>query len=862
MNDFSRLQRALLAEDYPTELEIPFADEACEMLRRAIVAARLTPQAVGPGDLAGLVRHVLCRAQAVTADAGFFLAVPRKTPWPDDRLWRESGVTVVAADERRARIRIEQSWSVPWLADSDRFDPLRDSFAGVNRRCGWPSLPRLPLDPALEFGLKLDFPGYQGPGQRQAIRAAFFLPPGGTLVANLPTGTGKSLVAWAPALLSPKGSLTIMIVPTTALALDQERQLRERFPEIPLPRELALYSGMPVEAREAVLERLLSGTQPIVICSPETLMGTLSRRTFEAASTGTLKYLVIDEAHMVTQWGNDFRPEFQAIAGMRRALRKSCPAGKAFRTLLLSATLTADCFDVLRRLFAEDEFEAVQAVALRPEPEYWLSPSVDAAERQGKVEALARVLPRPFLLYVTSPNDADLWLKRLRSMGILRSACVHGRTSAPDREAVVDRWRSGEIDVVVATSAFGLGMDKANVRAIVHACIPESVDRFYQEVGRAGRDGRAAVSFLLPCDATDRNLAENLSKECVITLEKGFDRWSAMIEDATREPDGLWRLDLNARTPSVHQDSDANVAWNLLTLILMNRVGMLRLGAKPPPTVERQEGEAESHFEARLQAEIRRHSTSAYVSDLVDEHRDPSMWEKHVAPVRGQMYEAGRTAWKHVEELCQGRIELGQLLAKVYAIKHPEFPAEVEPTCSGCPGCRGRDERPPFSYPQPQPLRQIGHRNAAELKRVLNIQGDLLLVRCDTDGIRDKRVRSLWLLAKLLVERGIDELAIPNAWKCGSDWEQIRLSSPLRFVVGSSLTGPVEIGPEPKLPRATFLLDQSTTVVPHSLVALDRPLHLLFLPANAIEEGPEGRPFFDRNSAVSEAFVRERLCAS
>lgn len=861
MNDFARLRRSLLELDNLTDLDIPFTDEACEALRRAILAARLTPGAVGAGDLAGLTRHVLCRAQTETNDADYFLTVPRTAPWPDDRLWHESYVKVMAADKTRVRVCIDRPWSAPWLADSDRFDPLKDSFDAVDRRRGWPSLPKLPLDPALEFGLGLGFPGYQGPGQRQAIRAAFFISPGGTLVANLPTGTGKSLVAWAPALLAPAGSLTIMIVPTTALALDQERQLRERFSKRNLPREFALYSGMPTETRDAIFERLRSATQPIVICSPETLLGSLSRRAFEAASAGILKYLVIDEVHMVTQWGNDFRPEFQAIAGMRRALRKRCPEGKAFRTLLLSATLTADCFNVLRRLFADEEFEAVQAVALRPEPEYWLSPSANPTERKEKVEALARVLPRPFLLYVTRPEDADFWLERLRAMEIRRSACVHGRTPGPDREAVVDKWRSGDVDVVVATSAFGLGMDKANVRAIVHACMPESVDRFYQEVGRAGRDGRAAVSFLLPCDAADRRLAQELGSERLISLDKAFDRWSAMISVATRDADGLWRLDLNARLPSIHQDSDANVAWNLLTLILMNRVGMLRLGASPPPTVERRIGEEDSQFEARLQVENRRHFTSAFVSDLLDGHRNRSVWETRVAPVRKEMYAAGRIAWEYVVELCQGRIELGQLLSKVYAIDDPDFPAEVAPNCSGCPGCRDRLERPPFSYPQPQPLRWIAAGGAAELKRVLDVQGDLLVVRCDAEVSHDKRERMMWMLLKRLVERGIDEIAVPEEWKRASDWKRIHEYSPRRFVIGSPLAGPLDSGPELELPRATFLFNHPTPVVPYSLIGLDRPLHLLFLPSNAVEEGPGRRPFFDRNRAVSEAFVRERLRA-
>src|SRR5262249_37091367 len=150
--------------------------------------------------------------------------------------------------------------------------------------------------------------------------------------------------------------------------------------------------------------------------------------------------------------------------------------------------------------FAEDHYEEVHGVALRPEPEYWASQAENEQEREGRVRELVRVVPRPFLIYVTTPQDAARWDDNVAKMGINRRGCVHGDTPPDEREIVINKWRAGDIDCVIATSAFGLGMDKSDIRAVIHACIPESIDRFYQEVGRAGRDGLAAVSFLISCE--------------------------------------------------------------------------------------------------------------------------------------------------------------------------------------------------------------------------------------------------------------------------------------------------------------------------------------------------------------------------
>src|SRR5262249_52211360 len=196
----------------------------------------------------------------------------------------------------------------------------------------------------------------------------------------------------------------------------------------------------------------------------------------------------------------------------------------------------------------------------------WGAEAPDPATQERWVREAVRRLPRPLLLYVSRRKHAEDWAARLRDEEqIFRLGFVHGGSG--DREGVVEKWRRNQLDIVVATSAFGLGMDKGDVRAVIHACVPETADRFYQEVGRGGRDGRASLSLAVYTDA-DLADAAQLNRERIITAKRGLERWEAMRATAVDVPgrDGVYRVDLRARPSDVASDSEANLAWNLRTL--------------------------------------------------------------------------------------------------------------------------------------------------------------------------------------------------------------------------------------------------------------------------------------------------------
>jgi hypothetical protein len=527
----------------------------------------------------------------------------------------------------------------------------------------------------------LGFETYQSETQRQALRTVLAAPPGGTVVIDLPTGSGKTLCGLLPALLpGPDGlpGVTPFIVPTVALALDLERRARRQDE----PDYRAAYR--PEEGESARLVRLRSerGLQGPVFVSPESLAGSLRPALREAARAGLIRAVIVDEAHMVAAWGDEFRPAFQQIAVVRRELLKlATAAGKpAFVTVLMSATLTEHRLRHLRELFAGTEpMHTAHAVRLRPEPAYWVAEAANEDDRHAWLMEAVRHLPRPLILYTVKRFHAERWHRRLLDAGFLRVGLLHGGTEVDRRRELLRAWDADEIDIMVATSAFGLGVDKQDVRAVLHAALPEGVDRLYQEVGRGGRDGFSSLSLLV-WGRWDWRAAVRLMSPTLIGAERGRERWEAMFRSAAfADPaNNRYRVCLSTR-PSlarddIDMDGEEHEKWNLRTLLLMARAGVLELAwdETPPGTVS----EGEDALPGEITVRLLRHG----------DHLEKNLWERVIEPCRERALEPASVVTGLLRRLLQGQECNALVLAACYRSHDPNVP--VVSACGGCPHCR------------------------------------------------------------------------------------------------------------------------------------------------------------------------------
>lgn len=883
MTGFAQLAEILA--DWP-HLQIPaekFADSCHERLRQALLSLRVDQESVGRGDLAGLIRHMLLREALLSTEVNPMIRVPRVPGWPSDAEWRDFGVDVVSKPDQSFLLRVQTTWSPDWLHGSRLRDPLVASFREDVRQQKRNVVARLLSDPCVGQLLGEGFSEYTCPGQQQAIHAAFLMSPGGTLVVNLPTGSGKSLAVWAPALAATAGggkAVTVVVVPTVALALDQERQiqrlvtsgsldyLRQR-----LPNRLAYHSGLSPEDRQQFRNRIRDGSQVVVFASPESIVSSLAISLYAAATAGYLRYIAVDEAHLIAQWGNEFRPEFQSMAGIRNDLLRCCPTDRRFRTLLLTATLTEETLSTLQTLFGDSEFEIVSAVHLRPEPEYWISLAETSSDQQKRVLELVRRVPRPFLLYATRRDAAESWTRRMRSLGIQRVACFHGKTENIMRERILDQWRAGEIDAVVATSAFGLGVDKADVRAVIHACVPETLDRFYQEVGRGGRDGRACASFLVYTDDTIRGLegeprpewndvatARKLSQERIISIEKGLPRWQAMYRNAitsTNVNAEYLRVDLNARPPHVLADGTSNIAWNLRTLVLMARARLIRIASIQAPRIEQREGESDADFQTRIADGLLKYFQSCAVQILDDRHLEESFWLDRVESTRVAGFSADSAGFKMLEDMLRQRRELSALLRELYSFRVGDITSDPVPVCAGCPSCREDGiDRSNYSLPLPDRLRHLPTSVSPRLAEKFGTATTFVSVaypRPDSAqrGKREWRRNLLKFICAPLVQMGVREFCVPDNWREEREYRELHRHSSDRFVIHRPEDDFDERHIQAEVPRVTILdPDRPIAPIPQPLFLIHRPWHMVIAPDDLPDAYASGR-YFDR-----AAFIR------
>ena len=529
-----------------------------------------------------------------------------------------------------------------------------------------------------------DFSNYNGLGQKIATRVLLTSPDSATIFVNLPTGCGKTLLIHALMLFSEHQRLILVIVPTVALAIEQAQRVTQvlqatnQYDEGPF----AWYGGQEISQRERLKERLKSGNQRILFCSPEAARLSLLPVLFQLASKGQLGALFVDEAHLVDQWGAGFRPDFQVIAPLVNSLSAASPNG--IRKVLMSATFNLNTLQTLKNIFTQPGEIPLEVNAnfLRPEISYELTKSPTFHAQKEKVLELLQQMPRPLILYVTKQEDAEQWYQTLSEHGYNRVGLFYGKTITKDREALIKQWQHDQLDIMVATSAFGVGMDKNDVRSVLHACVPENIDRYYQECGRSGRDGNASLAHLV-YEKMQIPIAQSLNKERIISTEKGFLRWNAMCQEADKESDTV-QIDLRTMRLGIQYDSDANMAWNWRTLLLMKRAGFIELHFSALE-LPRDETLTEDQFQDCIQ----NFYSHVRVQILNDGHLDKSVWDDLIETQRLSEMKSRQEGFRMLKQWLDNPNKLlCDSLSEFYTL----YGYLPEPACGGCPGCRANED--------------------------------------------------------------------------------------------------------------------------------------------------------------------------
>ncbi len=847
--DFGALQDLVLdpTEDGGGTVNDGLFDRLVQILKASQPTGRLASMP----DAIALFRHVL-RRQSLRAGQQAQLRVPSRAGWPDRAAWASCGVR--AHSEANGHILIEaRPWRAPWLEDSDN-PVFEDIFAEQNVRLDW----QRSIDPFL--GEASGFANYVSPGQREAVRSAFLLPPGETLIVVLPTGSGKSFVAQAPVLARGlEGGLSLCIVPTTALVLDQARQMRQmlkrRFPRREVP-PLAWHSGINDEDRTAIKAAIREGRQGILYCSPEAATGALLPALYDAARTGLLTYLIIDEAHLVSQWGDGFRPAFQMLAGVRRGLLAACPPAAPFRTLLMSATMTPDTVTTIDALFGPTRtVQMVASIHLRPEPQYWVHREDDPEAKDRKVFEILRHAPRPFILYVTKRGEAKRWIKLLRKAGFDRLDCFHGETPTRDRLRIIDQWSENRLDGIVATSAFGVGIDKRDVRTVVHAAVPETLDRFYQEVGRGGRDGCPSASFLI-YSREDQETAYQIASPALISDDLAFERWSTMY-GSSEQRDGIGQLlevDLAVVPPRLKQQSDYNESWNMRTLIMMARAGMLELESQPPSKIAQQEAETTSDFELRNEEYWSEYFQRAVVGMTEFGHLSEDRFEALIGQERQRSFDAATENRGLLEDLLGGSVEVSSLLGRLYRSNAPGRSVIVSRACGGCPAHRrAGTTNTHYSPPPAYGIEQVGPRDCSLFATrfpQLDLGEPVIL---PVEEPYDDAVL-IALLKDFVSLFAVREIATTAAFRQRSPTlGTLHKQSDDHMLLLQSFEEEAVRPSSYELPRVSLWTGSSPAVLPRHLFTMKRPLHVIIAPESTPDPWNSGRRIADTGSNVLSA---------
>jgi ATP-dependent DNA helicase RecQ len=313
-------------------------------------------------------------------------------------------------------------------------------------------------------------------GQMEAIESVL---EGRDTLAVMPTGSGKSAIYQIPAVLVP--GPTVVVSPLIALQKDQVESIQEQG----VAPAAVVNSGIRQSEKENALDDLEEGELEFIFMAPEQFH---NAETLERVQSAKPSLFVVDEAHCISEWGHDFRPEYLNLGNVIEALGHPI-------VLALTATAAPEVREEIVQLLGMRDPRIV--VRGFDRPNIWLGVETFPNEAAKKEALLHRVNheDKPGIVYVSSRRHAKEISDELTELGV-KAAYYHGGMTTKERDPVQDDFMRGDTDVIVATSAFGMGVDKPDVRFVFHYDISDSLDSYYQEIGRAGRDGQPAKALL------------------------------------------------------------------------------------------------------------------------------------------------------------------------------------------------------------------------------------------------------------------------------------------------------------------------------------------------------------------------------